>query len=396
MDRRPELPRLTPKPVNFVPIEPIDLSDEQLALGIKNSIKVYKAYDAVDYDPVFLSEAYFADMNNDGEREIIAAAKKGQEIELYVMKHNSDYSRDATRFFGRFSPRSGIEGLRVLDATGDGKPEIIFTSVLENGYPYTIITSDKFSHPKGLAGVREIRDLDGDGLPEFCTGSDFPEWNGEDFVSDRYVEYSLAIVKDAIADAATTGNESTRLSVVRQLESMYPDEIISSCMKTLLDEPQFSRATNAQSMLKLTLPEFVGLLIVQNAAREYGMMQAEKRERELVQYYGGNPRTDALLRDADGNVVGRRVNQNYRQPPTADQYTVGREAHSYPFGSYERRTVALTPQDAADIRRARVQEGINNDPVVRAYQRFEGAAGQAQQRVDGLLKILAPSDAKKK
>lgn len=300
--KRSELPKFTPKPVDFIPVEPVDITDNETLAYIRNGIEVYKASISSSSIPD-INRTYLTDMDRDGRNEIIVTARNGPEIEIYVMRHNQDFqdfTSGETRFFGSLSPQSDLDNLRVLEV--NGRPEIVFNAILANGYPYTIITSDEFSHPKGLAGVHEIMDIDGDGLPDFRAGNDVTRWDGSDF---------------------------------------SPDKVLSAFVSSL----------------------------AQNLERERESQQVGSIKRGLTGYYGGNPDIHDLHYFADG--PGLREKLDYRQPPIADQYTVSRSTSSDPFGFYERRAVALTPQSAEQIRKAGEQERINQDPAVRAVRALE-------------------------
>ncbi len=316
--KRSELPKFTPKPVNFVPVEPVDITNNETLAYIRSGIEAYKASINSSSIPD-INRTYLTDMDNDGRNEIIVTARNGPEIEIYVMRHNQDYTSGETRFFGSLSPQSDLDNLRVFEV--NGRPEIVFNAILANGYPYTIVTSDEFSHPKGLAGVHEITDIDGDGLPEFCAGNDVTRWDGKDF---------------------------------------SPDKVLSAFVSSL----------------------------AQNLEHERESQQVEIIKKGLTGYYGGNPDIHDLHYFADG--PGLREKPDYMQPPSADQYTVSRSTSSGPFGTSERREIALTPQSAQQIRTALEQERINQDPVVKASRE----AYQALERIG--QRILPPPDAKKK
>ncbi len=312
--KRSELPKFTPKPVDFIPVKPVDITDDETLAYIRNGIEVYKASISSSSIPD-INRTYLTDMDRDGRNEIIVTARNGPEIEIYVMRRNQDFTSGETRLFGSLSPQSDLDNLRVLEV--NGRPEIVFNAILANGYPYTIITSDEFSHPKGLAGVHEIMDIDGDGLPDFRAGNNVIHWDGSEF---------------------------------------SPDKVLSAFVSSL----------------------------AQNLERERESKQVESIKRGLTGYYGGNPNIHDLHYFADR--PGLREKPDYRQPPSADQYTVSRSTSSGPFGTSERTEVALTPQLAGQAKKAREQEAINKDPTVRAYQALERIGHR----------ILPPPDAKKK
>lgn len=405
--KKPELPRLAQGYVGFNLVEPVDVSDQQIMDYIKSSIDACRLSGNTKngFTTSSIDQAYFSDIDGDDRKEIIVITETNpyfygaaRRFELYSIQRNPDEQGGETEYFGPIEADMKPENVRVVDVTGDGKGDIIFTAALNtygSPYPYTFVASSEFTPPTRLEGVRAIRNFDGDNLPEFCLGDEFAEWDGTGFSSDAYIQNSLLVIKNAMAGAAANTNEIQRISVARDLEQLYSPEIISFCTSRLLQEPQFGQVLHPyqhQQLLKMGLPEFLALSFVQHAAREYVAMEEEKARIRLLVKIGGDPEIHELSPSAEG--VGVSEKHDYTPPPdpTIVKYQSGNNTEIkevYPTKeAADRRWGELWQQDFSRRRREsyrRLEEDVSRG-IGLAGQTASKTATDFQKALGDILK----------
>ncbi len=348
--------------------------------------------------------AFFTDMNKDGEKEILTCvtAEDGA-LEFYKID-NEESQVDKLELITRIKNIDPLD-FKVIDLTGNNKPEILLKADLKDKRPsdpaYTVIISDEDAKYKTYQTpfYTNLTDLDGNGIAEFhMPNGELYTWNGGYFTYKNPAATSLSSIKGAMFSAAANPNKSEADLLIKEIESTYSSEVLDVCREMMLAKNQFSQRLNLEAdrsmLLKLSLPEFLALSVVQSVARDYERTQEVKREQELIRSYGGDPGMHTLQRDAHGNIVGLRENPNYR-PQTSYDDNVVRERS----GNTERGRIYATPE-AAQQRRQELQnqqyqrnfqEGTQRarQDVGRAVDAGRQAADQAAQRVQqGLQDIF--------
>jgi hypothetical protein len=160
----------TPENSNFLAVALADLeSDGDVEIVVGNFVADHTGkvlWSAPDYfwepaDPIYLSATAVADLDGDGDQEVVMG--------------RSAYHHDGTQYYKR--PEIGPGYPQIADLDGDGLPEVLIT----NMSGLTVLEHDgqiKYQdlRPNGVEAGQWFRpatvhDFDGDGAPEYATGS---------------------------------------------------------------------------------------------------------------------------------------------------------------------------------------------------------------------------------
>ena len=252
-----------------------------------------------------IETAFFADLNNDGKKELVVFTRgsKGM-LEIYSMDYTGYGESGETKLLGKL-PDTGIpKNIQVFDVTGDGTNDIVFeftSHEINKDFPYTAVVSEniKFNdlHLQAIAGQGYlVRDLDGDGKPEFHDpyGRYNYEWDSNKAIVelDRELSKSLMGISDAMADAIKSKDKDRIESVSREIESMYPNDIVLFARQSLATNPSLQsllQATSAQSLAAMSTNEFMLFAGTYFAADVYRGYTEGMRQRNLMIQRGGNP-----------------------------------------------------------------------------------------------------------
>jgi hypothetical protein len=357
-NKKPELPKLTPKPVYITEGERIDLNNPQQMDYVKQMMSSWE--DLNSFNVVY---AAHVDLNNDGKKELAVIA----DYHNYRVFSSGENLEKGHFFNLQKTAGTPIKSVKFLDLNNDGNLESIVGLSIGSEDCYFIVEKNIIYYI--LSHEPSITDLDGDGFPEI-----YDAMTGQILEAD-YSHSSLSdesnmkpLIEDAIYSIASAGSQGD-MTALGEIDGLYPDDVMALFREILLNSPEFQRYPNYNFSAAASLKELFLMDVARYAAADFAARKAPERERERIRQYGGNPDIHVLQQGAEGPILREKPSSG--PPSAADQHTVSKDIGRDRSGTTERREISLTPEGGKNIRQQREQKRISKTPGGRLYKGLE-------------------------